>query len=323
MLLCERYYPATGQIEPIEPADVAGLLDQPDVVLWVDLSHPEKEQLAWVAETFRLHPLAVEDLHNQRQRPKLDQYEGQTFMTVRAAHYHKVNHRFDTHELDMILGANYLVTVHHFPIPSLEEVRKRWMQTHPTGVAAPFLFYLVMDGIIDGYFPIVDAIGDRIDALDADIFTHAAQQSLKTIFTLRRSLLTIRKVLGPTRDMLNELLRLVEETPGQAGLRAYYVDVFDHVLRLTDFVDTYRDMLSGSLEAYQSTLANQLNTNMQRLTVGATVLATATVITGFYGMNLQGLLINSGWPYGGHAILVALVVVTVIELWLFRRIGWI
>jgi magnesium transporter len=323
MLVCERYYPATGDIEQVEPDDVADLLAQPDVVLWVDLSHPEKDDLAWVAETFGLHPLAAEDLHNQRQRPKLDAYDNHLFVTVRAAHYHKVNHRLDTHELDLILGRNYLVTIHHFAIPSLEQVRQRWMHTHPTGVAAPYLFYLVVDGVVDGYFPIVDTIGDRIDALDTEIFSRASQKALQTIFTLRRSLLAMRKVLGPTRDMLNELLRTVEESPGQAALRAYYVDVFDHVLRLMDFVDTYRDMLSGSLEAYQSTLANQLNTNMQRLTVGATVLATATVITGFFGMNLQGLLINSDWPYGGHALLVALVVVTVIELWLFRRKGWI
>jgi magnesium transporter len=323
MLQCERYYPATGAIEAVEPAQLPALLAQPDVVLWIDLTRPDEEQLHWLAETFHLHPLAVEDLHNQRQRPKVDRYDDYLFVSLRVAHYHKRSHRFDTHELDMILGTNYLVTVHQNALPGLEHVRHRWEQTHPAGVAAPFLFYLVLDSVVDGYFPIVDAIGDRIDTLDVEIFANATQASLQSIFTLRRSLLSIRKVLGPTRDMLNELLRLVEESPGQAALRAYYIDVFDHVLRLTDFIDTYRDMLSGSLEAYQSTLANQLNTNMQRLTVGATVLATATVITGFYGMNLRGLLINSAWPYGGHALLITLVVVTIIELWLFRRKGWI
>jgi magnesium transporter len=134
----------------------------------------------------------------------------------------------------------------------------------------------------------------------------------------------MRKLLGPLRDALNELLATENDsTLGLEHTRAYFSDVFDHVLRLTDFVDTYRDMLSGSLEAYQSSLANRLNENMQRLTVAATVLATATVITGFFGMNLRGLLINSPWAYGGHLVVGGLVVITLVEIWLFHRKRWI
>lgn len=128
------------------------------------------------------------------------------------------------------------------------------------------------------------------------------------------------------RDAFNELIR-EEEDGGIFGsgrqTRAYFMDVFDHILRITDFIDTYRDMLSGSLDAFQSSLANRLNENMQRLTVVTTVLATATVITGFYGMNVRGLGVNNlDYPYSGFILLIVLVVVTLIELWIFRRKGW-
>ncbi|HOF87279.1 MAG TPA: magnesium/cobalt transporter CorA [Armatimonadota bacterium] len=322
MLHCERYAPAIGDITPIPRTQVADALADPDVVLWVELTGPDEGELAWLTETFRLHPLTAEDLRNQRQRPKLDQYDDYLFLALRAPRYDPAARELAVDELHLLLGDRYLLAVHQAPMPVLDTVRQRWRQTHPRGATAPFLFYLVLDGVVDGYFPIVDQIGDEIDDLDAEVFSTARARTQQKILALRRVLLAMRKVLGPTRDALNELLTVVERSPKQAALRAYYIDVFDHVLRLTDFIDTYREMLSVSLEAMQSTLANQLNKNMQRLTVGATVLATATVITGFFGMNLQGLLINSPWPYGGHALLAVLAIITVIEIWYFRRIGW-
>ncbi len=320
MLHCERYSPATGDITTITLEQVADLLRDPDTVLWVELTAPDDAELAWLTETFHLHPLTAEDLRNQRQRPKLDQYDDYLFLALRTPRYDVKARELAVDELHLLLGDRYLLAVHEAPMPALDAVRQRWIQIHPRGGTAPFLFYLVLDGVIDGYFPIVDQIGDEIDDLDAEVFSAATARTQQKILALRRDLLAMRKVLGPTRDALNELLAVVERSPEQAALRAYYIDVFDHVLRLTDFIDTYREMLSVSLEAMQSTLANQLNRNMQRLTVGATVLATATVITGFYGMNLRGLLINSDWPYGGHILLA--VAITAVEIWYFRRIGW-
>jgi len=325
MILCEQYDAVSGEIITVSQEQLATSLHEPNAIFWVDVQHPSDEDFTWLTETFNFHPLAIEDARKQKQRAKVDRYENHYFLALHAIHYYPHSHRVGVLEIGLFLGKNFIVTVHQKPIPSITDVRKRWEQLKLPGEATPFLFYLIIDAVVDSYFPAVDLIGNQIDEVDTTIFEKMDQSSLRTIFELRRSLLTIRKLLTPLRDALNELIRAEEGgfLFTAAYTRTYLGDVFDHVLRLTDFVDTYRDMLAGSLEAYQSSQANNLNTNMQRLTVAAIILATSTVLTGFYGMNLQGLMINSPWPYGGHLILGILVVVTLIELWIFRRIRWI
>lgn len=293
-------------------------------MLWVDLQKPDEEELSWLCNAFQFHPLAMEDVRKQRQRSKVDWYDRYYFFVLHTINYHKRAGTVDSDEIDIFLGKNFLVTVHRDANHVIEQVRQRWEKASFPNEATPFLFYLVVDAIVDSYFPVLDTIGDSIDEIDAKVFTKPEQSVLKRIFTLRHTLLNIRKIIAPLRDSFNELIRS-EETSQLFNIEqttAYLNDVFDHVLRLTDFVDTYRDMLSGSLDAYQSSLANVLNENMQRLTVAATVLATNAVITGFFGMNLQGMGINSSWPYGGYVLVAFIVVITLFEIWLFRRKGW-
>ncbi|HEY3376063.1 MAG TPA: magnesium/cobalt transporter CorA [Armatimonadota bacterium] len=325
MLRCERYHLDSGRIDVLTPEQVPECLLHPETVLWVDIEAPTEDELHWVAETFAFHPLAMEDVRNQQQRAKLDPYDGYNFFVMRTLHYHPRSHRLDSEQLDIFLGASYLVTIHRSPLPAIAQARHRWEQSHLPHEAAFYLFYVVADVVVDSFFPIIDEMGDLIDDLDAQIFAQPKRELLQTLFALRRSLLTVRKNLTPLRDALNELIRSAEGGTiiPMEHTRAYINDVYDHILRQTDFVDTYRDMLSGSLDAYQSSLSNKLNENMQRLTVAATILATGTVVTGFYGMNLRGIGINSEWLFGGHLVLAILLVVTLIELWLFRRKGWI
>ncbi len=326
MIVCARCQSATGHVERIALAQACLLPAQDGSLLWVDATAPTDEELARLAEAFQLHPLAIEDARKGRQRAKVDPYETHYFIVLKAFRFHAHNSHVDTEELDIFLGANYLITVHQRPLPELEETRRRWEAGklhHPT---AAFLFYLVADSVVDSLFPITDRIGEIVDELDEQLFALPVRGVLRNIFTLRRSLLEIRKALGPMRDVFNELIREDEDgalLPDPAQTRVYFNDVFDHILRITDFIDTYRDMLSSSLDAYQSAQANKLNENMQRLTVAATILATGTVITGFYGMNIKGLGVNNlDNPFGALLILVVLVVITVVEIWLFKRRGW-
>ena len=325
MILCEQYNTLTGTIAKLEPDEVVPALAQRDAVLWVDLQNPEESELNWLQQTFNFHPLALEDVRNQRQRAKVDRYTGYYFFVMRAIHHHPRAHRVDSTQVNLFIGLNYLVTVHREPIAALDDARARWEESRLPAEATSYLFYLVTDAVVDSYFPVIDAIGDLIDDLDKELLSKPTRATIGIIFDLRRSLLTIRKILAPQRDAFNELIR--SEEGGKIfhleQTRVYFSDVYDHILRQTDFVDTYRDMLSGSMDAYQSSLSNKLNENMQRLTVAATVLATSTVITGFFGMNLQGMGINSPWPYGGLLTLIILVVITVIEIWIFYRMKWI
>jgi magnesium transporter len=325
MATYECFRPSSGSVITVEPAQVPELLQDGACLLWIDLPHPSAEEQHWVEATFPFHPLALEDMRKGEQRSKLDQYADYAYFVARVLHQHPRSLEVDSDELDIFIGRNYLVTIHHQPLPALTQARERWRHTHTAYASIPFMLYLVLDTVVDGYFPIVDTLGEHIDDLDTAVLaSQATLHPIDQIFRLRRSLLHIRKILGPLRDALNELLRvgIDEATAPIAHAREYYLDVFDHVLRLTDFVDTYRDMLSTSLDLFQSVQANRLNLNMQRLTVAATVMATATVITGFYGMNLQGLFINSSWPYGGQLILGLLLLITAVEIWVFRRRGW-
>ncbi len=325
MIICDVYRPGDVQLARINQDAIPAALADSEALLWVELSAPDESELKWLMETFCFHQLAIEDVRNPHQRPKLDTYGSYNFFVMRRIVHQPKSHHVKSEQVDCFIGANYLVVVHHHECPELDAVRTRWEKLPARRrMNSSFLFYLVADAIVDAYFPIIDNIGDVIDEQDRLIFNKPDKRSFATIFTLRRSLLSVRRILGPMRDAFNEYLRIDESEgpePGE-GVRLYLSDVYDHVLRLTDFVDTYRDMLSGSLEAYQSSLSNKLNENMQRLTVGATLLATTTAITGFYGMNLHGIGINSSLEYGGVYVLLVLLLITLFELWVFKRIGW-
>jgi len=324
MILVQRYTPSTGKIEQIDPEHVGPLLPQEDLVLWVDLQHPTDDELHWLSDTFHFHPLAMEDVRKQRQRSKLEWYEGYYFIVLHAIKFHKRSGRLDSDEIDTFLGKNYLVTVHRNSAPIIAQVRQRWNESACPREETSFLFYLLLDAVVDDYFPALDDIGDIIDTIDTTISTKPDPAMLNRIFSLRHTLLSIRKIVTPLRDALNELIR--SEESGHlfplTKTTAYFNDVFDHALRVIDFVDTYRDMLSSSVEAYQSSLSNRLNENMQRLTVVATILATNAAITGFFGVNLRGMGVGSEWPYGAQILFLTIIVVTLFELWIFRRKGW-
>ncbi len=323
MIQCERFDTTTGAITTIAPDDVFALLAQPDALVWVDLRHPTDAELDWLGKTFAFHPLSLEDARKGRQRAKLEEYDGYLFFVLHGVGFKPNTHHMATYEVDAFIGRGYLVTVHANGAAAIDSAHARWQKTPLPHVSAALLFYLVLDDIIDGYFPVLDELGEQIDKLDQAVFVGVDRAMLRGIFALRRSLLVIRKQLGPIRDALNELLRIESEPIFTlAHAREYFTDVYDHVLRLTDFTDTYRDMLASSMEAYQSSLSNQLNVNMQRLTVIATILATWSVVTGFYGMNLRGMFIGVEAPIGAPLVFWGLVVVSVIELIIFRRKGW-
>jgi len=325
MITVDCYETQTGKVERIGREQVPANLRQEGTILWVDLQQPGDEELDWLRDTFHFHPLAMEDVKRHQERAKIDRYDNYYFFILHAIEYDTDRLKVDIHETDLFIDRDYLVSIHGVELPGLDEVRNRLKEARLPQGTTSFLTYLITDSVVDHYFPAIDDIGDLIDELDAAIIEKPDRESMRKIFRLRRNLLLIRKHIAPLRDALNELIRGEESEQlfPNNNARMYFSDIYDHVLRLTDFVDTYRDMLSGSIDAYQSSLSNVLNVNIQRLTVAATILATGTLITGFFGMNENGAFIHSPWPYGGWVILGVLLVLTMLEIWYFRRIGWI
>lgn len=286
-----------SEIENVKAEDLSTVISQPDSLVWIDLVDPTDADYKLLAQEFDFHPLALEDAQKEGQRPKLDQYPTFIFIIFYAVQVTNDVRAFSTQELALFVGANYLVTVHRQPVPALEEVASRWRQnaSNLQGKGVAILLYSVLDTIVDGYFPILDEVAERIDAMEEAIFNRAGKGALQTLFQHRKNLLALRRVIAPERDLTGILVRRDLELLGPATA-VYFQDVYDHVLRVTDALDTYRDLLAGALDAYLSVVSNNLNQVMRTLTAWSIILMSVTLIASVYGMNV------ALWPTNGSIL---------------------
>lgn len=316
-----RYLPDSIEDNPTEP--LPQLLAREDGALWVDMTGPTEDDLRVLREIFHFHPLAIEDTLKQRQRPKLEEYEGYFFLTIHAAQAGRERDaRLAWDEIDIFFGPRYVVTVHPHPAPAVEEARARLGHALPAlRMGADYLLYTVVDTAVDTCFPVIDRIDAALERLEDQLFRKPTARTLDHIFALKRTLLQMRRVAAPLRDLLNGLTRRDEPMIRPQTL-VYFRDVFDHLLRITDMIDTHRDLIAGALDIYLSVISNRLNEVMKVLTVVTAVFASLAVITGVYGMNFQRAYPPFDWPHGFAAVLLGMAGVTAAMLALFRRQGW-
>ncbi len=308
-----------GNVEEIEPARIDEHLSNPKCLLWLDIEDPTDEDAALLREEFGFHELALEDAMRGLQRPKLDEYEDYYFMVLYSAECTQLAIR--THEIHAFWGKSYFVTLHDDPVPEIDQAIKRWesgKENKEYGVA--FETYALLDAVIDGYFPVVDAIADRIEDLEDRIFD-GNETLVREIFTLRKQLFDTRKVLAPSRDVLNELAR--RDIPiFPEALVPYLADVYDHAIRVIETLDLHHDLLSSAVETHLSVTSNRLNQTMRTMTALTIGLMVPTLIAGIYGMNYQLSPPNDAqW---GFWFAMALMGISATALFaVFKRIGWI
>ncbi len=312
-------------------AKVMQLLAHDDSLIWLDIEHPEEDEIRRLAEVFALHPLAVEDIHKAHQRPKIDVYDDFYFLVFYDVDYIEDGDRIDEHELAVAIGKNYLLTFHQEPIEEIEEVAARFRrnsQEIERGIGV--LLYSLLDTIVDHYFPVIDQIGERIEELEASVVEHQGTDrgtSMSDIFRLKRELIHLRRQIAPERDAMAVLAR--RELPiVSAATGVYFQDLYEHVLRVTDAVDVYRDLLSGVLDSYLSVnsnnlaiAANNLNAVMKKLTSYSIILMGMALVTGVYGMNFDNmpeLHLSFGYP----AALALMAVVGLGLAFFFKRKDW-
>jgi magnesium transporter len=266
--------------------------------VWVDVVAPDADDFQVLAQRFGLHEMVLDDLREKRARPKIHDYGDYSYLAFYAiswAEHQKNENRadFELAEIDCILGPDYLVTVHAAPLSPLEDLHDRW-QKHPqmmkSGPAR--LLYEVMDETLDDYFPALEALDKRIDSIENRLFEfgsngtrHGSRPLTGEIFALKRDLLQIRHVAGPTRDVVNILLRRDAETGGAHF--AYFQDLYDHASRIVDMTDTFRDVLSGALDAFLAVESNRMNSVMKTLTSASIILLVPNLIAAIYGMNFE------------------------------------
>jgi magnesium transporter len=274
--------------------DISTYLDEPDTVLWVDLCAPDRTDLAVVADELGLHALAVEDAIQQKQRPKLDRYESHEFMSLYGVHLDHDSGNLRLSELSAFITSRVLVTVRKDESFDMDGVLERWdsspdLATNGVG----FLLWGLIDHVVDGHFDAVQTLDEEIEELEDLLFDDRPRDKdvQRRSFALRKSLVTLRRVVLPMREVVNTLLRRdIEVVPEQ--MTPYFQDVYDHVLRATEWTESLRDLVSTIVETNLTLQGNRLNIITKKVTSWAAIIAVPTAITGFYGQNL---------PYPGFA----------------------
>ena len=287
---------------------------------WIDLPRPREEDFAVLRDVFQFHPLALEDSEDFGQRAKLDDYDDFVFLVV----YGAVPDQDRLVEVHCFYSERFLITVHRDEAPALSEVRHRY-QKRRVPIADPgLLLYRIIDALVDSFFPILADFDDRIDELENQTFLHASDQQLQEIFAMKRLLVGMRKAVTPQRDLFASLMSGAAELPGMTTeAERHFRDVYDHLIRISDLIDTYRDLLTSSMDVFLSTISNRLNVVMKQLAVIATIFLPLTFITGFFGQNFGWLVRNiAGWPaFVGLGIGTEIVAITILVTF-FKRRGW-
>ncbi len=295
-----------------------------DQFFWLDLTGPTDEQLATMDDLFGFHPLAMRDATDFGQRPKLNNYGEYAFLVFYGAGEAEPGSADPLCEVHMFISGHYLITIHRGPLPQLEEQRQ---ELHGQRLhSEQFLIYRVLDALTESFFPVLSALDDEVDSLEDAVVAEPTEEQLARLFALKRQLVTMRKVVTPQRDLFARSVDQLDELPGlQLDERDYFRDVYDHLIRISDLIDSYRDLLSGATDLYLSTISNRQNDVTKQLTVIATIFLPLSFITGFFGQNFTYMithLIDTAWVF--WVIGVGSMVATVVGLMIyFRRKGWV
>jgi magnesium transporter len=300
--------------------DLDSLAADDGTLLWVHLWRPTDETIDRIGSEFGIHQLALEDLRKQGQRPKIDSYDAEQHVVAYEA---APGARNGVAELQLLIGSRWVVSAHWDPTPMVDALHLRVgrggadLAETTTG-----LVYLIMDAAVDSFFPELDAVSERIDALEDEVIeARPDPRTLREILQLKRQLLEQRRVLAPMRDVANALLR------GDGGIveRAmfpYYQNLYDHLVRVLDQLDLYRDLLAAVLDARLSSVSNELNATMRRLTAVTVVIMVPTLIAGIYGMNFA-FMPELDWRWGYPFALAVMAMSIAGTIVFFRRRDWI
>jgi magnesium transporter len=309
--------------EPNLPLDqISDTLQSDAALLWVDVIAPTTDDLALLEREFGFHHLALEDASVIHERPKIDEYDDFVLIIFYALTHGAANPALRLEQVSIFAGRNYVVTLHQNELAVLDETSDRWSANHARvrNGAAGLLVYAILDAMVDGYLPVVDRISDRIDLIEDTVFGRFDASAQQEIFRLKRDLLLMRKIVAPERDVLGFLMR--RDTPifDDETVR-YFQDIYDHLLRVLDSIDTYRDLLSSALDSYLSVQSNRMNKVMKTLTASSIILMMMTLVASVYGMNFVHMP-ELQWRLGYPMALGMMLVIMVSLGALFKKIDW-
>ncbi|ANB19227.1 magnesium and cobalt transport protein CorA [Dokdonella koreensis] len=317
---CVAYSNQGRRVGDITIDEISDVLERPDQFVWVGLHEPDAQLLDKLQEEFGLHDLAIEDANNAHQRPKIESYGDSLFIVAQTAQF--VSGRIEFGETHVFLGRNYIVTIRHGASLSYAPARRGCEQTPDLLALGPsYGLYSVLDFIVDNILPIVRNFREQLQDLEDDIFQDTfKRQTIRSLYELKKELVSLRLAVAPLQDMLNQLVRLY---PGliRDEVRPYFRDVSDHAIRINESIDTMREMLSAAISINAAVVGASQNEVVKRLAGWAALLAAPTLMTSWYGMNFHQMPeLDKPW---GYPAMIALTVSICGGLFLLlRRARW-
>lgn len=300
------------------------LVGDPGEVTWINVSGISKvTDLEKVGECFKIHPLVLEDILEVGQRPKVEDYDDYLYIVLNFIRPVDGGEELVAEEISLVLGPHYLLSFYAADGDIYAPIRERLLQAKGRirKMGADYLAYSLIDLVVDNYFVELEKFGDQMESLEDEVVANPSPQTLRDVHRFKNDMIMLRKSLWPLREVIARLER--RESPLiSENLSNYFRDVYDHTIIAIDTVETYRDILSGMLDIYLSSMSNRLNSIMKVLTIIATIFMPLTFITSLYGMNFKHMP-ELQWEYGYFMVLVMVVVIALSMVEYFRRKGWI
>lgn len=290
--------------------------------VWIDLTNPKREELEDLVKHYGFHHLTLEDCMHTIQRPKVEDYGDYFFLVARTIMYEE-KQKIKSKQIAFFVGDKYLITVHKNRIDAIDTIMKRVCEDKMSILkrGPDYLLYEILDNVFDGYFTVLDKIEDHIEHVENDVVKNPTKKTSQKIFILKKDLLIFRKTIWPHREVINalrttDLPNLSDET------MPYFRDTYDHIIQVIDLTETYRELLSGLLETYLSTVSTAMNEVVKVLTVIASLMLVPTLISGIYGMNFK-YMPELQWKLG-YPFALGLMMFTMVGMWIyFQRRGWV
>lgn len=294
-------------------------------VMWVHVEGLQNvELIKAIAEHFNLHPLTIEDILNVNQRAKVEEFDGYIFITIKVLSELTKQGTLPVEQFSIVMGENFVLSFAESHLTLFNNIRERLRsgaQQRLRQQGADYLTYRLLDTIIDQYFVVLEGVGDLIEETEERIISDPKPQTARNLYRLKRQMMGLRKAIWPAREVMSHLLQ-IDGKMISSFAHIYFRDVYDHVAQAIDTIETFRDMLSGLLDVYLSTLSNRMNEIMKVLTIIATIFIPITFIASIYGMNFK-YMPELNWRWGYPIVLIIMAVVALIMLVYFRRKKWI
>jgi magnesium transporter len=317
------YDEAQLQEKELETVDECFPFKDKPTVTWINIDGIHQvEIIEKIGRHFNIHPLILEDILNTGQRPKMEDFEDYIFVVVKMIYYDEKDNEIKAEQLSLLIGPNFVISLQEKEGDVFDPVRDRIRKAKGRirKMKADYLAYALLDTIVDHYFVVLEKLGEKIEDMEEELVTNPTPETLQTIHTLKRDLISLRKSIWPLREVVNNMERgessLINESTG-----IYLRDVYDHTIQVIDTIETFRDMVSGMLDIYLSSISNKMNEVMKVLTIIATIFIPLTFIAGLYGMNFK-YIPELEWHWGYPVLLFVMAGIGFLMLVYFRRKRW-